>query len=364
MMLIPFLNLRRLNKSIESSLYEAFSRVMDSGIFIMGRELESFESEFATYCGVKHCVGVGNGLDALTLILQAYDIGPGDEVLVPANTFIATWLSVSRCGARPVPIEPRLDTFNIDPHKVYSAITPKTRAIIAVHLYGQPADMDALNQIALECGLIVIEDAAQAHGARYKGRSTGSLSNSAAASFYPGKNLGALGDGGAVLTDDDHHAELVKKLRNYGSKSKYLHEVIGSNTRLDEMQAAFLRVKLSVLDQWNASRASIASQYANLLAEIDIDLPIVAEDLKPVWHQFVIRTRERAKLQFHLEKMGISTLIHYPIPPYKQDCYRHIDEASFPISNQLSNEVLSLPISPDLSNDEVEYVASKIREFF
>ena len=363
-MLVPFLDLHRLNKSLKDPLNEAFHRVMDSGLFVMGQELERFESEFAAYCGVKHCIGVGNGLEALSLLLQAYEIGPGDEVLVPANTFIATWFAVSQSGATPVPIEPSQNTYNMDPSKVFSAITDRTRAIIPVHLYGQPAEMDSLNQIALEHGLFVIEDAAQAHGARYKGRRTGALGHSAATSFYPGKNLGAFGDGGGVLTNDDDIAELVRRRRNYGSKSKYLHEIIGGNSRLDEIQAAFLRVKLAALDEWNARRRIVANKYSTLLDRVEIALPFVAEYSDPCWHLYVIRTQQRAQLQLHLDRMGVSTLIHYPIPPYRQNCYKNAGEDNFPITDQLSGEVLSLPISPDLSNEEVEYVISAIQKFF
>lgn len=363
-MIVPFFDLYRLNKSIETPLAEAFTRVMDSGQFILGHELECFESEFAAYCGVKHCIGVANGLEALTLLLQAYKIGPGDEVLVPANTFIGTWLAVSQCGAIPVPVEPSKDTYNIDPHLIPKAITARTRAILPVHLYGQPADMDSLNQIAMEYGLIVIEDAAQAHGARYKNRTTGSLGDAAATSFYPGKNLGALGDGGGVLTNNDQIAEHVRRLRNYGSRSKYIHEIVGGNSRLDEMQAAFLRVKLALLDEWNHKRSSIAKKYSSSLNGVDIVLPFVAEHYEPSWHQYVIKTRRRPELQHHLAQMGVSTLIHYPIPPYQQDCYQNYDAAQFPITNELSGQVLSLPIAPDLSNEEVEYVVSAIQNFY
>ena len=262
-MQVPFLDLGRLHQSIRAPLDAAYHRVMDSGWFIMGPELEAFEAEFAQYCEVKHCIGVGNGLEALHLLLRAYGIGPGDEVIVPSNTFIATWLAVTQCGATPVPVEPDVNTHNIDPALIAAAITPRTRAIMPVHLYGQPADMDPINEIAAKHGLIVIEDAAQAQGARYKGRRTGSLGHAAGTSFYPGKNLGALGDGGAVLTSDDAIADKVRQLRNYGSKIKYQHDLAGYNSRLDEMQAAFLRVKLTVLDDWNALRSEIADQYSS-----------------------------------------------------------------------------------------------------
>lgn len=363
-MVIPFFNLRRLNKSIEDRLAKAFFDVIDSGTFIMGQELDKFESEYASYCGVKHCIGVGNGLDALSLLLRAYDIGPGDEVLVPANTFIATWLAVSDCGATPIPIEPSRFTYNIDPEKVHCAVTDKTRAIIPVHLYGQPAEMDPIRQLAAERGLIVIEDASQAHGALYKGSKAGSLGDAAAMSFYPGKNLGGLGDGGGVLTNDGNIASKVKKLRNYGSETKYIYQELGRNSRLDEMQAAFLRVKLSVLDEWNAKRSVIADKYSNSFAKIGIEIPLVAKDMNSSWHQYVIKTKERTDLQLHLSRKGVSTLIHYPIPPYRQSCYRDMDELNFPITNQLSGEILSLPMTPDLTNQEVDYVIESVCSFF
>lgn len=363
-MVVPFYDLLKLNKSIQIPLAEAFSRVIDSGQFILGKELEYFETEFAAYCGVKHCIGVANGLEALTLLLHAYKIRPGDEVIVPANTFIATWHAVSQCGAIPVPVEPCKNTFNIDPQQISKAITAKTRAIIPVHLYGQPADMDLLNQIAKQHGLIVIEDAAQAHGAFYKNRSVGGLGDAAATSFYPGKNLGALGDGGGILTNNDQIAEHVRRLRNYGSKSKYIHEIVGGNSRLDEMQAAFLRVKLAFLDEWNQKRNHIAQKYSSSLKEPDIGLPSVSEYSRSSWHQYVIKTCHRSELQRHLAQMGVSTLIHYPMAPYQQECYPNYDAADFPITNELSAQVLSLPISPGLSDEEVEYVISAIQNFY
>jgi dTDP-4-amino-4,6-dideoxygalactose transaminase len=360
---IPFLDLGRLHQSIREPLDEAYRRVMDSGWFIMGPELEAFESEFAAYSEVKHCIGVGNGLEALHLLLRAYGIGPGDEVIVPSNTFIATWLAVSQCGATPVPVEPDVKTHNIDPALVAAAITPRTRAIMPVHLYGQPADMDPINELAVKHGLIVIEDAAQAQGARYKGRRAGSLGHAAGTSFYPGKNLGALGDGGAVLTNDDAIAEKVRQLRNYGSKVKYQHDLAGYNSRLDEMQAAFLRVKLAVLDEWNARRREIAFQYSTLLAGADVELPFVPGYAEPVWHLFVIRSKRRDALKAHLEQLGVSTVIHYPTPPHQQACYRDRSVGKFPIADQLASEVLSLPMSPDLRREEVELVVNALRSF-
>jgi len=360
---IPFLELGKLHQSIREPLDEAYRRVVDSGWFIMGPELEAFEYEFAQYCKVKHCMGVGNGLEALHLLLRAYGIGPGDEVIVPANNFIATWLAVTECGATPVPVDPNIKTHNIDPALVGDAITNRTRAIIPVHLYGQPADMDPINLLAAKYGLIVIEDAAQAQGACYKGRRAGSLGHAAATSFYPGKNLGALGDGGAVLTNDDAIAEKVKQLRNYGSKVKYQHDLAGYNSRLDEMQAAFLRVKLTVLDEWNVRRRKIADQYSKLLSGTDIILPHVPEFAEPVWHLYVIRSKMRDELKVHLEQHGVSTVIHYPVPPHQQACYKEFRGRRLSIAELLAGEVLSLPMSPAMTEEEIETVKHTITSF-
>lgn len=360
---IPFLDLGHLHQSIRKPLDAAYHRVMDSGWFIMGPELEAFESEFAQYCEVKHCIGVGNGLEALHLLLRAYGIGPGDEVIVPSNTFIATWLAVTECGATPVPVEPNIDTHNIDPALIGNAITSRTRAIMPVHLYGQPADMDPINEIAKKHGLIVIEDAAQAHGARYKGRRAGSLGHAAATSFYPGKNLGALGDGGAVLTNDDAIAEKVKQLRNYGSKIKYQHDLAGYNSRLDEMQAAFLRVKLNVLDEWNTSRRAVAAQYSKLLANADIILPQVPEYAEPVWHLYVIRSKQRDALKAYLEQQGVATVIHYPLSPHQQACYQAFRGHNLPVAELLAEEVLSLPMSPVLETTQTDQVVNVLIGF-
>lgn len=362
-MKIPFLDIAKLHEEISEPLESSFRRVLDSGWFIMGPELEAFESEFASYSDVKHCVGVGNGLEAIHLLLRAYGIGSGDEVIVPSNTFIATWLAVSECGATPVPVEPCPDTHNIDPELIPAAITPRTRAIIPVHLYGQTADMDRINEIALRHGLCVIEDAAQAQGARYKGRRAGSLGHAAATSFYPGKNLGALGDGGAILTNDDTISEKVKQLRNYGSKVKYSHELAGYNSRLDEMQAAFLRAKLCRLDEWNERRRKYAAVYSRLLQKTNLGLPFVPEWSEPVWHLYVIRSTQRDALKAHLEQHGISTVIHYPTPPHLQPCYTPFSGYSLPIAESLANEVLSLPMSPVMSTEDVTYVADIICAF-
>lgn len=368
MMVVPFLDLKRLHEEIREPLEVAFKRVLDSGWFITGPEVEAFESEFANYSDVKYCVGLGNGLDAIHLLLRAYEIGPGDEVLVPSNTFIATWLAVSQCGATPVPVEPDINTYNMNPDALVAAITPRTRAIIPVHLYGQPADMDAINAIATKHGLVVIEDAAQAQGARYKGRRVGSLGHAAATSFYPGKNLGALGDAGAILTNDKAIANKVRILRNYGSQVKYRHEVAGYNTRLDEMQAAFLRVKLGVLDKWNESRRVVANSYTaqlqNLnLENVGLELPKVPEWAEPVWHLYVIRSKNRDALRDYLDNQGIATVIHYPIPPHLQACYKEFSKFNLPIAETLANEVLSIPISSAVKEEEITAVVEALSNF-
>jgi len=353
MIQIPFLDLGRLHHSIRQPLDEAYRRVLESGWFIMGPELEAFESEFAAYCEVKHCIGVGNGLEALHLLLRAYGIGPGDEVIVPSNTFIATWLAVSQCGATPIPVEPDARTHNIDSALIQAAITPRTRVIIPVHLYGQPADMDSVNELAAKYGLTVIEDAAQAQGARYKGRRVGSLGHAAGTSFYPGKNLGALGDGGAVLTSDDEIAAKVRRLRNYGSTVKYQHDLSGYNSRLDELQAAFLRVKLAVLDEWNGRRRAIAGSYVRSINRQAFGLPFVPDYADPVWHLFVIRHALRDSLRNYLAQHGVNTVIHYPIPPHLQACYTSFPLRKLPLAETLATEVLSLPMSPHMRDEEV-----------
>lgn len=363
-MAIPFLDLCRMHEPIRQSLDEAFTRVMNSGHFIMGPELEMFEAEFAKYCEVEYCIGVGNGLDAIKLLLMAYGVGSGDEVIVPSNTFIATWLAVTECGATPVPVEPDIDTHNLSPLLISSAITSRTKAIIAVHLYGQPADMDSINAIAAKHGLIVIEDAAQAQGARYKSKRVGSLGHAAATSFYPGKNLGALGDGGAVLTNDKEIANKVRQLRNYGSTIKYQHELIGYNSRLDEIQAAFLREKLKVLDSWNFERRRVASKYTSLLSNCgNIMLPMIPEYAEPVWHLYVIRSKQRDALKAFLDQQGVMTVIHYPIPPHRQACYDGYENYILPLADILATEVLSLPMSPQIRDDEIEHICSAIKSF-
>lgn len=363
-MKIPFLDLRESYLELKEELDGAYHRVMESGWFILGKEVEAFEQEFADYCGVKHCIGVGNGLDALHLILRAMYIGSGDEVIVPANTYIATWLAVSYAGATPVPVEPDERTYNIDPNRIEEAITPKTRAIMPVHLYGQPADMDRINEISTRHGIKVIEDAAQAHGARYKGWRVGGLGHAAGWSFYPGKNLGAFGDGGAVTTNDDTLADRIRALRNYGSHVKYYNLYKGFNSRLDEIQAAFLRVKLRKLDEWNDRRRKIATLYLEELSGLpDLTLPYVPEWAEPVWHLFVIRHRKRDKLQEHLAANGVATMIHYPVPPHKQSAYHELRHLSFPISERIHDEVLSLPMGPALEPQVACMVIDILKKF-
>ena len=363
---IPFLDMKTPYQELKSELDDAYHRVMESGWYIMGKELDVFEQEFAAYCGAKHCIGVGNGLEALHLILRAYGIGDGDEVIVPSNTYIATWLAVSYAGAKPVPVEPVEHSYNLDPERVESAITPRTRAILPVHLYGLLADMDPLIALADKYDLKVIEDSAQAQGALYKERMSGNLGHAAGFSFYPGKNLGALGDAGAVVTNDDKLAEKVRTLRNYGSKVKYYNDIKGYNSRLDEMQAAFLRVKLKHLDEWNKRRRKIASTYLNSLAGLhDLILPSVLDSTEPIWHIFPVRHLKRDGLQKYLKDKGVDTLIHYPVPPHLSGAYAElgIPRGTFPIAEKIASSELSLPMGPHLSLDDVEYITSIIREY-
>ena len=365
MVAIPFLDLRAAYQELQPALDKAYRRVMSSGYYVLGPELEALEREFAEYCGATHCLGVGNGLEALHLILRAYGIGPGDEVIVPAHTFIATWLAVSYAGATPVPVDPEERTYNIDPGQIEEAVSPRTKAIIVVHLYGQPADMDAISPIARKRGLLLIEDAAQAHGATYHDRRVGSLGDAAAFSFYPGKNMGAFGDGGAVLTQDEGLAKTIRMLRNYGSHVKYLHEVTGVNSRLDELQSAFLRVRLKSLDVWNDRRATIAAHYLQQLSPMEgLTVPFVSPLCKPVWHLFVVRCLARDRLQERLTNDGIGTLIHYPVPPhlaraYAKSSWKH---RKLLTTEQLSHQVLSLPIGPHLTPAEVSRVADSVKK--
>ncbi len=350
-MRVPFLDLKAGYDELRDELDAVYHRVMDSGWYLLGEELEQFEAEFAAYCGVSFCVGTSNGLEALHLILRAHDIGAGDEVIVPSHTFIATWLAVSYAGATPVPVEPDPETFNIAPERIEAAITSKTKAIIPVHLYGQPADMDPIMSIARQCGLKVIEDNAQAHGARYKGRRTGSLGDAAATSFYPAKNLGSFGDAGAVTTNDEELAHRVRCLRNYGSSEKYHHDCQGFNSRMNELQAAFLRVKLRRLDEWNSCRRAVAARYLDELDDVaGLKLPFVPTWAEPVWHLFALRHLRRDEFRNSLVKVGIGTLIHYPIPPHLSGAYARVGwkQGDFPIAEQIAKAELSLPIGPHL----------------
>jgi dTDP-4-amino-4,6-dideoxygalactose transaminase len=349
--MIPFLDLKSINAEQSNELSGAFQRVLKSGWYILGDEVKAFESEFSDYCGVSHTVGVANGLDAIFLILKAYGIGPGDEVIVPSNTYIATWLAASNCGATPIPVEPDSLTYNIDPNKIESAITAKTKAIIVVHLYGQAADMGAINAIAARRGVKVIEDAAQAHGALYKNRRVGGLADAAAFSFYPGKNLGALGDAGAVTTNDPQLAERVRTLGNYGSRVKYHNEVLGFNSRLDELQAAFLREKLPKLDDANERRTKIAARYLTGLADTGLILPTVPDFARPVWHLFVVRHPLRDAFAQRMAAAGVGIVIHYPVAPHLQPAYAELGYAlgTLPISEEIHAGVLSLPIGPTMT---------------
>ncbi len=360
--MIPFLDLLAVNAREREALIAAFTRVLDSGWYIMGQELEAFEREYAAYCGTRHCIGVGNGLDALTLTLRAWlELGvlaPGDEVIVPANTYIATILAITENGLTPVLVEPDVATCNLDAHLIERHLGPRTRALLPVHLYGQTADMSAINTVARQHGLKVLEDSAQAHGARHAGIRAGALGDASGHSFFPSKNLGALGDGGAVTTNDDALASTLRALRNYGSHRKYENIHQGVNSRLDELQAALLRVKLSRLDTDNQRRREIAARYLNDIRHPHLTLPVVGANNEAVWHVFVVRTQSREALQNYLNQAGIATLIHYPLPPHQQQAYREWNQRSYPITEAIHREVLSLPISPVMSDQQVSGVVA------
>ena len=361
---IPFLDLSAGHAEVRAELDDAWQRVLASNRLVLGPEVEAFEAEFAAYCGAAHCIGVGNGLDALTLILRGLGIGAGDEVIVPANTCIATWLAVTHAGATPVPVEPDPETFNLDPTRVESALTPRTRAIMPVHLYGQPADVEPIAAIATRHRLAVVEDAAQAHGARYRGKRVGTLGIAGGFSFYPTKNLGAFGDAGAVVTDDAALAAHVRRWRNYGAHEKYRNEIAGVNSRLDELQAALLRVKLSRLDAWNRKRQVAAQRYRTLLVDVGVGLPAVPPWADPVWHLFVVRSPARERLRGALATAGVETMVHYPIPPHRQPAYAALGpvEGSLPITERLHREVMSLPLWPQISEAQQLRVAEALRE--
>lgn len=363
-MKVPFLDLQASYFEIREEIDTAIKRVLESGRYILGEEVDAFEHEYASYCSAKYCVGVANGMDALHLALLALDVAPGDEVIVPSNTYIATWLAVSQCGATPVPVEPDAGTYNINPSCIEAAITPRTKAILPVHLYGQPADIDHILEVARKHGLKVLEDGAQAHGARYKGKRIGAHGDVVAWSFYPGKNLGAYGDGGAITTDNPKIADRIRLLRNYGSRTKYVNEVRGFNCRLDALQAAVLRVKLQRLDRWNEARKAIAVRYYAGLSGMELILPVVREWAEPVWHLFVVGSNNRDQIQQQLEKNGIGTMIHYPIPPHLQEAYTSIGfgKDAFPIAERMAKRSLSLPMGPHLDGDAVRHVIGTLQE--
>jgi dTDP-4-amino-4,6-dideoxygalactose transaminase len=362
-MSVPFLELGEAYREVQAELEPAILISLRSGWYIGGQDVEDFEKEYASFTEARYCVGVANGLDALHLALVAMGIGAGDEVIVPTNTFVATWLAVSQSEAIPVPVEPVEFTYNLDPGKVEAAITPRTKAILPVHLYGQPVDLDPILALARKHGLRVLEDAAQAHGARYKGRRIGGHGDVVAWSFYPGKNLGALGDAGAITTNDPELADRVRVLRNYGSRVKYVNEVKGWNSRLDPVQAVVLRVKLRYLDEWNARRTAIAARYTAELAGTGLVLPTVPEWADPIWHQYVVQYAERDILQKDLKEAGIGTQIHYPIPPHLQMAYRDAgySRGRFPIAESMANRLLSLPMGPQLDVASVTAVIEALK---
>ena len=366
-MKIPFLDYRAVNEPYFDAIEVAVRRVLESGWYVLGPEVEAFEREYASYCGVQHCVGVSSGLDALILMLEAWKkqgrLSIGDEVIVPANTYIASMLSVSKTGLVPVPVEPDERTYNINPDRIEEAITKRTRVIMAVHLYGQCADMDPVHGIAQRHNLLVMEDAAQAHGASYRGAMAGNLSDAAAFSFYPGKNLGAIGEAGAVITNDCELAGLIRILRNYGSAQKYSNQVKGVNNRLDELQAAILRIKLPYLDSDNAKRSEIAQAYLEQIENSMVTLPYVADYGQPCWHLFVVRVKNRDRFMAYLEKQGIQTTIHYPVPPHKQAAYTEWNNCSYPITESIHLEVVSLPISPVLGKESVKSVCEVVNQY-
>jgi dTDP-4-amino-4,6-dideoxygalactose transaminase len=363
---VPFLDMKPHYLELKEELDQAYQRVMESGWYILSGEVNAFEQEFASYVGARHCVGVGNGLEALQLILMGYGIGPGDEVIVPANTYIASWLAVSYTGATPIPVEPDPSTYNIDPQRIEAAITPQTKAIMPVHLYGQPAKMEVIWKIAERHGLKIVEDAAQTHGGKYKDRMAGNLGDAAGFSFYPTKNLGAFGDAGAIVTNEDELADKVRVLRNYGSRKKYFNEVRGQNSRLDPLQAAFLRVKLKHLDDWNQRRDQIARHYLDKMRDFPgLSLPHVPTEVVPVWHIFIVAHLKRDQLEAHLKEQGVGTLIHYPVPPHLSEAYQDLGykAGDFPLTEKMADTFLSIPIGPHLSLEDVGYVVEKIRGF-
>lgn len=362
---VPFVDLQAQFASIEDQVMPAITGTLQKCDFIMGQNVERFEEEFAAYCNAQYGIGCDSGTSALELVLRAYDIGPGDEVITVANTFIATTLAIEFTGATPVLVDIDPETYMIDTTKIEAAVTPQTKAIMPVHLYGHPADMDPIMEIADRHGLIVIEDASQSHGALYNGRRVGSIGHASALSLYPGKNLGAYGDAGIIVTDDEKVTNKLKMLRNYGSVKKYHHEMLGYNRRLDTLQASILRVKLNYLDEWSAARRRNAKRYNQLLADCDLILPVEAAYAEPVYHLYVVRTDRRDELQAHLQERGIATVIHYPIPLHLQQAHKSLGYklGDFPLTEKYSEQILSLPMYPELSDEQAAYVAESIYEF-
>lgn len=359
---IPFLDLKASYEEIQEEIDSSIQRVLASGLYVLGEEVEKFEVEYAQYCNAKYCIGLGNGMEAIHLGLLALGVGPGDEVIVPSNTYIATWLAVSQCGAVPIPVEPN-EFHNIDVNKIESALTGRTKVILPVHLYGQSVDLDPILLIAKKYNLKVLEDAAQAHGATYKGQKVGMHGDVVAWSFYPGKNLGAFGDAGGITTNSPEIARKIRMLRNYGSEEKYINQEIGFNSRLDPIQAAVMRVKLKYLDIWNQRRSDIAKVYLDELSDSKITLPKKSNFSGHAWHLFVVNCQDRYSLMETLKKSGINTIIHYPIPPHLQVAYQHLgfDKGSFPIAERLANQVISLPIGPHMTPKQVNHVVSSIK---
>ena len=365
--MIHFLSLKKINQPFEIAFQDKMKQFLEVGWYILGNEAKQFEANFATYCGTKHCIGVGNGLDALVLIFKAYIhlgmLQKGDEVIVPANTYIASILAVLQADLVPILVEPKTETFNINPNEIEDKITSKTKAILLVHLYGQLCEMKTINEIAKKHNLLVVEDAAQAHGAEWNGIKAGNFGDAAGFSFYPGKNLGALGDAGAITTNDDELAEVLFSLRNYGSKVKYENEILGVNSRLDELQAAFLNIKLKQLDSENDFRRNLAKQYLSEIKNDKLILPAYDFSKNHVFHLFVIRTSNRLALQHFLKDNGIETMIHYPIPPHKQKALSDWNNLSFPITEKIHDEVLSIPLNSSVSKTEVDYIISKLNSY-
>lgn len=364
-MKIPFVSFLPMEKELKEELKAAFERVLERSWYIDGAEDEAFEKAFAQYIGAKYCVGVGNGLDALVMALKALGIGRNDEVIVPANTFIASVLAISYAGATPVLVDPELETFNINPDKIEAAITSRTKAIMPVHLYGQACRMDRITELAKKHNLKIIEDCAQAHGATYKGKTAGTFGDAAGYSFYPGKNLGALGDAGAVVTDDEELAKKIRALKNYGSDYKYHHIYKGNNSRLDELQAAFLSAKLMILDKMNAERRRIAQRYLDEIKNPAVVLPYVCADCVPVWHVFAVRSERRDELESFLNSLGIGTNKHYPIPVHLQECYKDLGykEGDFPAAEEISRTELSLPMYYGMTDAEIDFVIDSVNKF-